>query len=130
MTSIYFIIQNATMKHPKNETIVMGNSISSHPFWIFYQWLTLVYVYKIHIVSLIQFILLNLWSIKDGPCRPLPGAHKLHFRQTAFCKNFNILRTICQICSLLNFRVLNQNLMIKRYECKLKLCYFWSFNQI
>ena len=130
MTSINFIVQNATMKHPNNETIVMDNSMSSHPFWIFYQWLTAVYVYKIHIVSLIQYVLLNLWSIKDGPCRPLPGGHKLHFCQAALCKNFNILRTLCQICSLLNFRVLNQNLMIKRYECKLKLCYFWSFNQI
>ena len=61
----------------------------------------------------------------------LPGGQKLHFHLTAFCKNCIFLRTLCQIwnvklklCSLLNFRVLNQNLMVKRDEWRCKLCYF------
>ena len=84
-----------------------------------YQQLTLVWVYKIQIFNLIQFVLLDLWPIKDGPCRPLPGGQKLHFYLAAFCKKY-ILGTFCQIklkiCNLLNFRVLNQNLMVNRDE--------------
>ena len=117
--------------------ILVHNSMSSHPAHVthhfrflsnFYQWLALVWVYKIHIFSLIQFLLLNLWPIKDGPCRPLPSVQKLNFRLAAFCKKCDILRRLCQmklkICSLLNFRVLNQNMMVKRDEYKWKLCYF------
>ena len=85
-----------------------------------YKQLTLVWVYKMQIFNLIQFVLLDLWPIKDGPCRPLPGGQKLHFYLAAFCKKYNILGTFCQIklkiCSLLNFRVLNQNLMVNRDE--------------
>ena len=110
--------------------------MSSHPthvtdhlrfFLNFSHWFILVWVYKIQNFSLIQFALLDLWPIKDGPCRPLPGGQKLHFHLAGFCKSFNILRMLCQmrlkICNLLNSRVLNQNLMIKS-ECKWKICYF------
>ena len=113
-----------------------GNSLSSHPshvthylrfFWNFYQWLTLVWVCKIRIFCLIQFLLLGFWPIKNGPCRPLLNEQKLRFCLSAFCKNCNILRTLCQIklqiCSLLSFRVMNQNLMVKRDEYKQKLYY-------
>ena len=97
-------------------------------FWNFYQWLTLVWLYKKQIFSWIQFVLLDLWPIKDSPCRPLPIGQKLHFSLAAFCENCNILRTLSQIkleiCNWLNFRVLNQNKVVKRDEYKWKLYYF------
>ena len=111
--------------------------MSSHPthvtyhfrfLWNFYECLTLVWVYKTQIFRLIKFVLLELWPMKDDPCGPLPGGQKLHFCARVFCKNCNILRRLCQmklkICSLLNFRMLNWNLMVKRDECTWKLCYF------
>ena len=65
-----------------------------------------------------------------APCRTVPGGQKLHFCLAPFCKNCNIFRTVCQIkleiCSLLNFRVPNNNLMVKRDECKWELCYYVS----
>ena len=104
--------------------------VTHHPrfFWNFYQWLTLVWVYKIQVFSLIQFTL-DLWPVKGGPFRPLASGQKLYFHLAAFCKNCNILRTLCHIklniFSLLNFRELNQNLMVKRDWYKWKLCYFY-----
>ena len=87
-------------------------------FWNFYQWLMLVWVDKTRIFSLIQFELSDLWSVKDGPCRPLPGGQKLHFHLAALHRNCNILKTLCQIKlkinNFLSFRVLNQNWMVKR----------------
>ena len=117
----------------KKKSSVMGNSMSSHPtyvthhlrfFWNFYQWLILVLVYKTQIFSLIQFVLLDLWPVKDAPYRPLPSGQKLHFHLAAFSKNCNILRIHGQIklkiCNWQNFRVLNQNLIVKRDEYKWK----------
>ena len=74
---------------------ITGNSMSSHPthvthhlrfFWNSYQWLTLVWVYKIQVFSLIRFILFDLWSVKDEPFRPLPSGQKLCFCLAAFPK--------------------------------------------
>ena len=118
----------------------MGNFISIHPKKIefvthhlrisrfFYQWFTLVSVDKLQIFSPIQFVLLDLWPIKDNSYRPMPGRQKLHFILAVFHKNYNILKTLCQISlkiwSLLNFWVLNQNLVVKSDDFKWKLCYF------
>ena len=52
--------------------------------WAEYEW-----VNKIQIFS--QFVLSDLWPVKDGPYRPLPGGQKLHFCLAVFHKNFNIL---------------------------------------
>ena len=99
--------------------------MSSHPIHVTHHlrfskiftidWKTLVWVYKIQVFSLIQIVLkLDLRPVKDGPCRSLLGG--------------NILRMLCQIelkiYGLLNFRVMNQNVMFKRDEYKWKLCHF------
>ena len=93
----------------------------------FYHWFTLVWVDKIQIFSPIQFLLLDLWPIKDNPYRTMPGRQKLHFCLAVFHEDY-ILKALCQILlkiwSLLNFRVLNQNLVVKSDEFKWKLCYF------
>ena len=94
----------------------------------FYHWFTLVWVDKTQVFSPIQFVLSDLWPIKDSPYRPMPGRQKLHFCLTVFHEKYNILKTLCQISlkiwSLLNFRVLNQNSVVKSDEFKWKLCYF------
>ena len=112
----------------------MGNSISNHSKkeWLYnrpsqnFQ----IFLPVIHFstsgqnvnFSLIQFVFLDLWPVKDNPYRPMPGGQKLRLCLTVFHKNYNILKTLCQISlkiwSLLNFRVLNQNMMVKRDEFK------------
>ena len=59
-------------------------------------WKLLVILAVIKLYAQID-IFLDLWPIKNEPCRPLPGEQKLHFRQAAFCKNYNIFRTLGQI---------------------------------
>ena len=78
--------------------------------------------------SPIQFVLLDLWPVKDNPCRTVPGGQKHYFPLAVFHENYNILKMLCHIslktCSLLNLTVLDQNLMIKRDEFEWKLCCF------
>ena len=40
--------------------------------------------------SPIQFVILDLWPIKDNLCRLVPGEQKLHFYLVVFHKNYNI----------------------------------------
>ena len=40
---------------------------------------------QIQILSLIQFVLLDLWPVKDGLCRPILGGQKLHFLLVIEC---------------------------------------------
>ena len=76
----------------------------------------------------VQFVLLDLQPVGHKPCKTVPGGQKRHFPLAVFHENYKILKMFCQIslkiCSLLNFRVLDQNLMIKRDEFEWKLCYF------
>ena len=51
---------------------------------------------SMQIFSLVQFLVLDLWTIKAGPYRPLPGGLKLLFCLTLIHKSFNILRVCCQ----------------------------------
>ena len=51
---------------------------------------------SMQIFSLVQFLVLDLWTIKAGPYRPLPGGLKLLFCLTLIHKSFNILRACCQ----------------------------------
>ena len=78
--------------------------------------------------SPIQFVLLDLWPIKDNPCRTVPGGQKHCFPLAVFHENYNILKMLCHISlqtwSLLNLTVLDQNPMIKRDEFERKLCCF------
>ena len=66
--------------------------------------------------------------LKDNPYRPMPGRQKLHFCLAIFHENYDIFKALCRISlkiwCLLNFRVLNQNLVVKNDEFKWKLCYF------
>ena len=100
-------------------TSLLANSMSNHPtyvphhlrfFWSFYQWLALVRVNKIQILSL--FVLSDLWPAKDGLRRPLPGGQKLHFCLAAFHKNCNILRILRQI-------KLQIKLKMEFWECRI-----------
>ena len=66
--------------------------------------------------------------VKYNPCRTMPEVQKFHSPPSPLLvphEKYNILKMLCQILlktfSLLNIRVLDQNLMIKRER---KLCSF------
>lgn len=46
------------------------------------------------ILSPIEFVVLDLWLIKDGICRPLPDGQKLYFWLALFHQNCDVLRTL------------------------------------
>ena len=61
----------------------------------------------------------------------MPEVQKRHFPLAVLDENYNILKMLCQIslkiCILLNVRVLDQNLTIKKGW---KLCYFLKCSKI
>ena len=61
----------------------------------------------------------------------MPEVQKRHFPLAVLDGNYNILKMLCQvslkICILLNVRVLDQNLTIKK---EWKLCYFLKCSKI
>ena len=94
--------------------IIQKNEFVTHHLRIprlVYQWFALIWVDKTQNFSPIQFAHLDLWPIKDKACRAVPGKQKLHFCH--FCQISQ------KTSSLLNFRVLHQNLMIKSNEFEL-----------
>ena len=122
-SSIFFIKQKffryQFLWSRNNRWVIPSQIIQKNWFgWsLVYHFFTLVWLDKMLNFSPIQFVLLDLWSIKDNPCRPVPGGQKLHFFLAVFHKSYNILKTLChmslKIWSLPNFRVLDQNLMAK-----------------
>ena len=69
---------------------------------------------KMRIFSPVQFLVLDLWSVD-----PYPVGKNSVSAKTPSDKNFNILRTLCNEklkTYMLNFRLLNLNLMVIRDE--------------
>ena len=69
---------------------------------------------KMQIFSPVQFLVLDLWSVD-----PYPVGKNSVSAKTPLYKNFNILRTLCnekRKTYMLNFRLLNLNLMVMRDE--------------
>ena len=79
---------------------------------------------SMQISSLVQFLVLDLWTIKDGPYRPLPGGPKLLFCLTLIHKSFNILSVLSkwtETVHLTKYRGLNLNLgVLNLYSKTLK----------
>ena len=59
--------------------------------------------------SLIQFVLLYLWTVEYNPCRTVPGGQKIHFPLAVFHENYDIL---------------------KIWWLKVEIMLFWCFSQI
>ena len=78
----------------------MGNSISNHPKKLSWLILGVPFFHLGMVGQNAKFqsnALLDLWSIKDNPCRPVPGGQKLHFFLAVFHKSYNILKTLCHM---------------------------------
>ena len=60
-----------------------------------------------------------IWLVKYNPCRSMSSRQKLHFCLIVFYENYkNSLSNLTENLKFTKVRVLNQNLMVKRYEYK------------
>ena len=122
--SFYFLEIQFSRNWPLKlaQTQILGNFISNHPKknWVCnppsknFQILPVVHLRMSEGNAKFQsniVVLLDLWPVKDSPCRPMPSGQELHFCLAVFHKNYSILKMIrhisLNIWSLLNFRLLN-----------------------
>ena len=86
---------------------------------VFTSGFTLVWIVQIQIFSPRQFMILNLWPIKEDLCRSLLGGNNSISGSPHSLKEFNILIALCsiklKICILPNTDIVNYQVNIDRF---------------